>query len=228
MKIKAEYDGTENLIAVQKLVVYNEYVYQLIRSSMSPGGAVLEVGAGIGEFAGRFHRDGLTIDCLEPEKAFHPLLAKVSREIYSDIATCPRKYDYIISINVLEHIPDDVAALKQLFGMLKEGGALLLYLPAHPFLFSQMDRRVGHYRRYSADEIIAKLTAAGFLVAEKKMVDFLGLFVSLAYKFLAIGDGTLTSRGMLLYDLLISRPTKLFDRLSGWQIGRNVYLVARK
>lgn len=228
MEIKAEYDGTENLIAVAKLIVYNEYVYQLIRSSMASGGDVLEVGAGTGEFTARFHRDSLLIDCIEPEKAFHPLLGKVAREVYSDILSCPRKYDSIISINVLEHIQDDVSALKQLHGMLKDGGALLLYLPAHPFLFSQMDKRVGHYRRYSVNEIIGKLTAAGFSIADKKMVDTLGLFVSMVYKFFAIGDGTLTPGGMQLYDLVVSRPSKVIDKLFRWRIGRNVYIVAHK
>lgn len=228
MEFNAEYNGTDNLVAVAELDIYNEYVYELVRHPIPNGARVLEFGAGIGEFAKRFCRDGVKIDCVEPEQAFVPVLQKYSVNVYPGISACDALYDCVVSINVLEHISDDSAALKSIYSVLKPGGDLILYLPAHPFLFSRMDKKVGHFRRYSAGDIILKLQRSGFVVVDKKMVDFLGLFVSLGYKFLPVGDGTLTAGGMRLYDLIISRPTKFLDRLFGWTLGRNICVVARK
>lgn len=66
--------------------------------------------------------------------------------------------------DVLEHIDDDAAVLRWVRSVLAPGGILLLTVPAHPFLFGDMDRLARHYRRYRRTELRAKLVAAGFEV----------------------------------------------------------------
>ena len=66
--------------------------------------------------------------------------------------------------DVLEHIDDDLGTLGQLFGVLEPGGILVLTVPAHPFLFDEMDEIAFHRRRYTRQELGAKLRAAGFEV----------------------------------------------------------------
>jgi SAM-dependent methyltransferase len=66
--------------------------------------------------------------------------------------------------DVLEHIDDDRATLSFLFGALAPGGVLVLTVPAHGFLFGEMDRLARHRRRYSHRELREKLTSAGFEV----------------------------------------------------------------
>ena len=56
--------------------------------------------------------------------------------------------DALYSINVLEHIENDLAALREMRRVLRPDGGLLLYVPAFPLLYSTNDRRVGHVRRY--------------------------------------------------------------------------------
>ena len=54
-----------------------------------------------------------------------------------------------LMINVLEHIEDDVAALRTLRRLLRPGGRIVLYVPALNGLYGAYDRKVGHFRRYA-------------------------------------------------------------------------------
>jgi SAM-dependent methyltransferase len=73
-----------------------------------------------------------------------------------------RQFDFVFSFEVLEHIENDQAALKEWAGLLAEGGQLLISVPAHMKKWGVDDAAVGHYRRYERDELLRKLTAAGF------------------------------------------------------------------
>jgi SAM-dependent methyltransferase len=66
--------------------------------------------------------------------------------------------------DVLEHIDDDVATLAWLRSILEPGGVLCLTVPAHPFLWDEMDRRARHRRRYRRRDLQDKLEAVGFEV----------------------------------------------------------------
>jgi len=73
-------------------------------------------------------------------------------------------YSLLSLFDVLEHIDDDVGTLRFLLDVLDPGGALVLTVPAHPFLFDEMDRIAHHRRRYRRSELGDKLRAAGFRV----------------------------------------------------------------
>lgn len=73
-----------------------------------------------------------------------------------------RDFDTIVCLNVLEHIEDDLAALKGMGAILGKGGTLVLQIPAHPRLYGRLDSLAGHYRRYTASGMEKLLTAAGF------------------------------------------------------------------
>jgi SAM-dependent methyltransferase len=73
-------------------------------------------------------------------------------------------YTLLSLFDVLEHIDDDVGTLRFLLEVLDPGGVLVLTVPAHPFLFDEMDRIAHHRRRYRRSELGEKLRAAGFRV----------------------------------------------------------------
>jgi SAM-dependent methyltransferase len=66
--------------------------------------------------------------------------------------------------DVLEHIDDDLGTLRHLVEVLGPGGILVLTVPAHPFLFDEMDEIAHHRRRYTRRELADKLRGAGFRV----------------------------------------------------------------
>lgn len=81
--------------------------------------------------------------------------------------------DTIIMLNVLEHIEDDIEALRQVHRMLKPGGLLLIEVPASPTLYDVFDEMVGHFRRYTMKELVSKLDRAGFEVRDRSHLGFL-------------------------------------------------------
>ena len=81
--------------------------------------------------------------------------------------------DVIIMLNVLEHIEDDVLALKNAFKLLKPGGALVVEVPAGPYFYDAYDAELRHFRRYSSSELQYKLEKAGFKVSRKSHLGFL-------------------------------------------------------
>jgi len=72
------------------------------------------------------------------------------------------KFDLIVAFDVLEHIPDDAAALANINKLLHKGGCLILTVPQHRFLWSRLDEIVRHKRRYSRRALVTKLQESGF------------------------------------------------------------------
>jgi len=82
-------------------------------------------------------------------------------------------YDVIGAFDVLEHIEDDEKALANLQRALRRGGHLLITVPQHRWLWSAIDERVCHVRRYSRSELVGKVERAGLTV------EYVTSFVSL-------------------------------------------------
>lgn len=78
-----------------------------------------------------------------------------------DIPFAPNTYDLIGLFDVLEHIQSDAEALSALAGRLKDGGCLLVTVPAYQFLWSQHDVRNHHFRRYSRATLEEAVRKAG-------------------------------------------------------------------
>jgi SAM-dependent methyltransferase len=74
--------------------------------------------------------------------------------------------DAVVSANLLEHVPADVAALSELHRVLRPGGRAVLVVPVGPGMYDYYDRFLGHERRYARNELAAKARRAGFEVVE--------------------------------------------------------------
>ncbi len=68
--------------------------------------------------------------------------------------------DVAVLLDVLEHMPNPVEVLRHASKVLKPGGGLVITVPAHPWLFGDWDKRLGHYRRYTARELRRHADAA--------------------------------------------------------------------
>lgn len=74
------------------------------------------------------------------------------------------EFDVVGAFDVIEHVPDDEAALAALRRALRPGGGLIVTVPQHRWLWSETDRYSGHQRRYTRRELTGKLSRAGFRV----------------------------------------------------------------
>jgi len=134
------------------------------------GRRLLEVGLGHGAYRSHFGELegylGIDIDgdAVEAARAKSPE-ARFEQADIADLGFSarftPDRFDTIVAINVLEHVPDDTAAFGQLMGALAPGGHLLLWIPAMPALYNDMDRLAGHVRRYTRHGLRGQLEALG-------------------------------------------------------------------
>jgi len=95
--------------------------------------------------------------------------------LHFDLVRCPLPDDCIdvaVLLNVLEHIEDDSSALRQLWRILKPGGAAVFEVPAGPHLFGAYDRALMHYRRYRLGGFCQQVAAAGFEVIYRSHLGF--------------------------------------------------------
>lgn len=222
------YAGVKNLIATEELVHYNDHVFEIVKRVLPAGGKFLEFGAGLGEFTARFSRAGILVDCVEIDGAFHDRLKGMAGEVFRRLADLAEPYDAIVSINVLEHIEDDRETLRDMFSSLRTGGVLSLYVPAHPALYGPMDASIGHFRRYTKDELKGKVASAGFKSIQTQWVDGLGFFVSLINKRWGDQSGRVSASSMRFYDNVIFPVGRVVDFLSRGSFGRNLFLSAVK
>ena len=135
--------------------------------------------------------------------------------------------DSIIYNNVLEHIEDDVQELRLLMDVLDVGGRVLIFVPAGRYLFSDFDRHIGHFRRYSRRELVDKVKGVGFRVLDVRNVDSLGVLPWLV-KYRLLGSTTIEPGMVRLYDTV---AVPLLRRLEGAvppPFGKNLLVVAEK
>ncbi|MFT4539722.1 MAG: 2-polyprenyl-3-methyl-5-hydroxy-6-metoxy-1,4-benzoquinol methylase [Planctomycetota bacterium] len=140
------------------------------------GDRVWDAGAGIGNVSELLlERASFVLATEFTEKNIEALRTRFEKRSEVEVAHCDltkpealdlaqHKLDTIVTLDVLEHLEDDRAALQRYHEILQPGGAFLIKVPAHMFLFGTMDEASLHYRRYGKRELRQKMEQAGFRV----------------------------------------------------------------
>ncbi|MCP5034126.1 MAG: class I SAM-dependent methyltransferase [Actinomycetia bacterium] len=132
-------------------------------------GTVLEVGAGTGDVTNRFVERGFTVTATDLGSQSRQLLRqRFGHEVtvVDDLESMTSAIDYLFAFEVLEHINDDLGALRSWVAHLRPGGRVLISVPAHQRKFGDPDRAAGHVRRYERHQLMALLDDAGLIEAE--------------------------------------------------------------
>ena len=147
----------------------------------------------------------------------------------------------IAFFDVLEHIDDDLGTLRWAFQTLEPGGYLVLTVPAHPFLFDEMDRLAHHRRRYRRGELLRRLETVGFEVPHLR--HFMATLVPMLVCARLVGrllPGALSDAshrrdaelsvisGMNGFLLALLRFEGAFQRICSLPVGSSLLAVARR
>ena len=224
-----EYTGIDNLEVMREAIRYNRYLNELVLAGVSTADRVADFGAGSGTFALPLRSLCQDIICIEPDATLRAYLGEQRlSSIAGSSGLADESIDYVYSLNVLEHIEDDEFALAEIHRILKLGGRLLLYVPAFNVLFSSMDRKVGHIRRYRRRRLVALVREAGFRVEQARYVDSLGFLAALVYRFVGGNSGDIDRGSLAFYDRFIFPLSRLIDKIAFPFVGKNLVVRAKK
>ncbi len=219
------YSGIDVLEIMDGAKNYNSYLTDLIISH-SPTKKALDFGAGSGAFARNLRDRGFEVVCIEPDSTLKAGLIKEGFTAYSQLSECPDTFNYIYSINVLEHIQEDQQIIEHLQTKLNPGGRLFIYVPAFMVLYSAFDKKIGHIRRYTKTSLLQIVPQ--LRIEDCYYVDSLGFVAALAFKWIGKKDGSVSLTAIRIFDMLIFPISLILDRVVKPFFGKNVLLVAQK
>lgn len=208
---------------------YNRWIISLFNGHY--GKDILEVGSGLGGLSQYLPKTGITLSDIQDD-FFNYLKHRFDyKTIKLDIEKdSPEKllhsFDTIFSSNVFEHIQDDGEALINCFRILKKGGKLLLFVPAGPEIYGNLDKAMGHYRRYTKEDLSQKTKNAGFKIIKIKYVNFPGYF-SWWLRGRFSGKSNTDSLTAKIFDTLIV-PFLYLEKYLPIPFGQSLILIAHK
>ena len=163
--------GSEILARLNRAPKFTKWMADTIRPYV--GNRVLEIGAGIGNLTANlvprteYHASDINpqyLDRLETLKQTRPYL-QVHYTDASAAETFPaEQFDTVVCLNVVEHIENDVLALSNIRKSLDLKGRAIILVPNGPQLFGSLDTVLGHYRRYTQEQLVKVCETAGFSI----------------------------------------------------------------
>jgi len=189
---------------------YLSWVARKLRPHL--GDNVLEVGAGIGNIAGRLmgrrmlymaaEKDPLHLHALHNRFLRTPnvVVQHIDPEVPQDLAGLANSFDTVLCLNVLEYLDDPGYALSLLRAVLKPAGTLIVLVPQGPKLMGSLDESLGHKRRYTLQDA-------------RRMVESEGFSVEKIYNFNKAGTPPWLAYSRLFGSKSINKPVlKIFDK----------------
>ncbi|MEZ5662338.1 MAG: class I SAM-dependent methyltransferase [Burkholderiaceae bacterium] len=132
-------------------------------------------------------------------------------------------FDTVLYIDVLEHIDDDRAELERVARHLKPGGHIVVVAPAHQWLYTDFDRKIGHFRRYDR-RMLEAVVPPGLTVRRMRYLDSVGMLASLGNKLVLQSDTPKASQ-IRLWDSVMVRLSRWTDPMTGYLLGKSIVCV---
>jgi SAM-dependent methyltransferase len=226
---------TQDLNAMTAARNYHRWIMGAFRPYV--GNAVAEVGAGTGDFSRLILEAGCErFIAIEPSVNLVPSLQRqfngsprvevLGGYLKDHLPHLKGQVDTLFYINVLEHVPVDKEELALVHQALAPGGYVCIFVPALPWLYSEFDQSVGHYRRYLKGDLIRMVQQSGLEVVRARYFDVLGILPWLISMKLLKGD--LDPAKVALYDRFVVPVARRLERILPVPVGKNLLLLARK
>ena len=227
MSNKNQYNGWE-LNFFDNAKNFRNYQWNLIKDKIKK--KILEVGPGNCVFLDRYCKISKEIFLFEPSENFRiKLSSKI--ENFKEVKLIKEydnsTYDTIIYLDVVEHIEDDQNEILSAYNRLNKDGYLIINVPAFQFLYTDYDKKIGHYRRYSKSSfkrLLQNLNINNFNMSYFDSIGFCLIFFS---KYLAVSNKVNLQGGVKFWNFLIP-ISKILDILLSPLIGKSLMVIIKK
>jgi SAM-dependent methyltransferase len=226
-------EALENHLGGDEAKNYRQYELDMVAPHV--GRSMLEIGSGLGHFAEAFlprldrlvasDFDPYCVEQLKKRFAGRDDIDVLQFGLPTEIPIGD-KVDTVVMMNVLEHIEEDVEALRSLAKVTVPGGRIIIWVPGYMQLYGDFDRKVGHVTRYTPKTLAATVTGAGLGIETLKPINFLG---GIAW-WVAVrrgGAGYPDPKLVKIYDRTVVPMTRAIERVVRPPFGQTVFCVAR-
>jgi SAM-dependent methyltransferase len=193
----------------------------------------IEVGSGLGDYALEWAQTvpRFTATEADPDRLIELKARLAGRDKIEVRELClptdeVGTHSALVTFNVLEHIEEDVEALRSMAQLVRPGGPLVLVVPAFPIAMSRIDIATGHVRRYTKRRLADAIRAAGLEVERIEYANSVGF---LCYFLTAKVLGLAPRKGRLIriYDKVVAPVTRWIEGRVRPPFGQSVFAVAR-
>ena len=227
MSRKINYKGWE-LEFFDQAYNFRDYQWSLFKNAVK--NKILEVGPGNCVFLERYIYKSQIIHLFEPSiKIRNKLKQKIKKikkiKVISKYSKL--KYDSIIYLDVLEHIKNDNGEIFNAYNRLKKGGHLIISVPAFQHLYTNYDKKIGHYRRYTKKDfnnILIKLKIKKFSMT---YFDSVGYFLILFSKFTKFSNKVNFEESVKIWNFFFFF-SKLLDIFLNRILGKSLMVIIQK
>ncbi len=152
--------------------------------------------------------------------------ARVDCKLIDFSSPPPADHSAAFAVNVLEHVADDVKALRGAAAMVRNGGRVVVFVPAFPFAMSRFDRELGHHRRYTRATLRYAFLDAGLKPEVVRYVNAPGLPIWLVWM-RALRRRPTDGVALRMWDRLVVPIARTVESRVAPPFGQSVFGVGR-
>jgi len=194
---------------------------------------ILEVGAGCGSFTKGYMKNFQSITLSDMDDNSYNLLKKnfINEKkinvIKSHVKDINDKFNTLLYFNVLEHVKEDKLEIKYALERLNLGGHLIILVPAHQKIYSNLDRAVGHYKRYDIN-FFKENKFENSEIIKLHYLDFFGYSLYHLNKIFFKKETFPSVLKIFIWDKVFTPITTIVDFLTGYKFGKNILCIYKK
>lgn len=209
-----------------------KYCLSFIKKYIS--GDILEVGAGCGSFTRNYLNKNSISSLTLTERDKQNILTlnskfrkkKKVKVLKSLTSKLKKKYNVILYLHVLEHIKNDYKEVNEAVKKLKKSGFLIILVPAHRKMYSNLDKVVGHYRRYELDFFKKKFKSIKQI--SLKYLDSSGYMLYFLNNLLFKNEKYPSKFKIFIWDKFFTPVSLILDFIFQYKIGKCILAIYKK
>ncbi|MDR2981953.1 MAG: class I SAM-dependent methyltransferase [Puniceicoccales bacterium] len=200
------------------------------------GKRVIEIGSGIGNFTTTLAQQADIVVGIEPNQYCYSQLVEETKnfsnvsclnifsEHIQDHLPLNQRFDTIVSTNVFEHIPDDKKVLDAICPYLIDGARIILQVPAGMWAYGEIDKLLGHYRRYDKSQmkqLFSGIPGQFLKLRYYNPIGALGWWMNARIR----KASNQNDRQIWIFDRLILPPQSIVEKIIRFPFGQTIFAV---